>query len=357
MKPRRQEGVTASDGSQRTVTTVHYAFVPSPEHTIIGHPEGPSRFRFLPAHRPLDLPVQLTKVQPVTLHNEILTTVHDADYLTHLRRVMKQGSGLLDHGDTYFTSKSFRAARRAAGAAVAVAEACLSASRPLGVSIARPPGHHATAGQALGFCLLNNVALAARFAQSQGLQRVMIVDFDVHHGNGTQDIFYDDGSVLFVSIHQSGIFPGTGSLSERGAGDGLYSTVNVPLPPGVGHEGYMGLAKVLLPRLADRFRPDLLLLSGGFDGHWSDPLAGLRLTTQTYYKLGDLFRSIAQEHCEGKVAYVQEGGYVAQALARALHVMVRGLLGLEPEVDDMQPQRREETDISELMDYIRQLHG
>lgn len=338
-------------------STVTYAFVPSPEHAIVGHPESPGRFRHLNPKEPLDLPIQLSRTKPATLHNEVLTAVHDPGYLSHLRRVVKAGSGLLDHGDTYFTSKSFRAARRAAGAAVAVTEACLSTSTSLGLSIARPPGHHATGGQALGFCLLNNVALAARFAQRKGLKRVMIFDFDVHHGNGTQDIFYDDPSVLFVSFHQRGIFPGTGLLEERGAGDGFGTTVNVPLPAGVGHEGYLHLTEALLPKLADRFRPELLLLSGGFDGHWKDPLAGLRLTVQTYYELGRLLRPLAETHCQGKVGYIQEGGYMAEVLARALQAIVRGLLGLGSEVDDMKPKQREETDISELMDRIMQLYG
>ncbi len=336
------------------MTTVHYAFVPSPEHVLVGHPESPLRFRELDGKAPLDLPLELKRVQPAKLNDDDLAQVHDRDYIRHLRRSMREAPGILDHGDTYFTAESLRAARRAAGAAVAVSRAVVQGQSGLGVSIARPPGHHATSNQALGFCLLNNVALAARSLQHDGLQRVMIVDFDVHHGNGTQDIFYEDPNVLFVSFHQRGIFPGSGRLEERGRGAGEGTNFNVPLPAGVGHQSYLEIARELLPRLAIQFEPEVLLLSAGFDAHWKDPLAGLRLSGRTYFDLGTLFREIAAEHCSDRIVAIQEGGYLAAVLADALHATVRGLTGLEAPPDPMPAPDRSEPETAPLLEQILQ---
>ena len=210
------------------------------------------------------------------------------------------------------TSAAIRSRRRrlAAGGLCNVVGAVLQGEAANGFALVRPPGHHATPDRAMGFCLYNNVAIAARAAQAEhGLERVLIVDFDVHHGNGTQDAFYEDGSVLFFSTHQYPFYPGTGHWRETGSGRGAGTTVNVPMPAGVGDSGYFEAFDTVLAPIARRFQPQFILVSAGYDAHWNDPLAGMHLSIPGYAALIDRLLVLADELCGGRMVLTLEGGY------------------------------------------------
>jgi acetoin utilization deacetylase AcuC-like enzyme len=210
-------------------------------------------------------------------------------------------------------------------------DAVLDGTVDVAVSLARPPGHHATADRAMGFCLLNHVAVAARHAQARGMERVAIVDFDVHHGNGTQDIFYADGSVLYISLHQRGIYPGTGATEEVGEGKGTGTTLNIPLPAFAGDEAFEEAVVDLVEPALQAFRPALLLASAGFDAHFRDPLANLRVSGAGFHALAARLSAFADRCCEGRMALVLEGGYDLPALANSVVNVVRALRGEPPD--------------------------
>jgi acetoin utilization deacetylase AcuC-like enzyme len=209
----------------------------------------------------------------------------------------------------------------------------------------------------MGFCLFNNVALAARRALDAGLERVMIVDFDVHHGNGTQDRFYDSGQVLFLSTHQQGIYPGTGRLEEVGAAAGQGHNLNLPLPAGAGDAAFAAIFDQVIRPAARRFGPQLLLVSAGFDAHWADPLASLGLSTTGFFRLAQSLRGLAAEVCGGRICLVLEGGYDGQALADSVLAALCALLGDESAPDPLGPAPHREPDIARLLEQVRTLHG
>jgi len=250
-----------------------------------------------------------------------LARVHHAEYVERLGR--SAGRWQSWDEDTYAAPGSVDAARRAAGGAIELVNTLVSGRSSRGVALLRPPGHHAGPAGAMGFCLLNNVALAAAHARAQGVGRVLIVDFDVHHGNGTQDAFYADPSVLFVSLHQFPFYPGTGSASEVGTGDGRGFTLNVPLAAGADDGVYAAaFARLVLP-VAESFAPELVLVSAGFDAHQSDPLGGMRLTAAGYRRMAsDLGRALPNV----PIGMLLEGGYDLDALEASLAAALEGLL-------------------------------
>jgi acetoin utilization deacetylase AcuC-like enzyme len=282
-----------------------------------GHPERPERLlaivRELDAH---GIPEsELERPAPADL--ALVTEVHARDYVAALQRSALWGGGYWEP-DTHIGARSFDAALSAAGGAVAAVDAAMAGARAA-FSIARPPGHHALPDDALGFCLLNNVAIAAQHAVTQyGLERVLIVDWDVHHGNGTQAIFDERSDVLLYSTHQYPFYPGTGAAKEMGTGPGEGYTVNVPLPAGVGDAGYVRLFIETLVPLARRYRPELILISAGYDAHLADPLGGMAVTVAGFAELARIVRGLADELAEGRVAAVLEGGYDTDALAKSV---------------------------------------
>ena len=225
------------------------------------------------------------------------------------------GERLLDSMDTAICPESARVARLAVGSLVALCRRTVRGELAGGFAAIRPPGHHAERDLAMGFCLFDNVAIAARYLQErEGLERVLIVDWDVHHGNGTQHLFEDDPSVFFFSLHQWPLYPGTGARDERGRGAGLGATLNCPLPPGTGDAGFLAALTDDLVPAAERFRPQFVLLSAGFDAHRADPLAQLEVTTQAYGEATRIVREIARRHAEGRFVSTLEGGYDLDAL-------------------------------------------
>lgn len=243
--------------------------------------------------------------------------VHNPAMLAHLECVAAAGGGWLD-SDTVVRPESVEVARMAAGGAINAVDAMLTGQIDRAFVVARPPGHHATAERAMGFCLLNTVAIAAAHAIATGLERVAIIDWDVHHGNGTQDIFYGRADVLYCSLHQSPLYPGTGAREETGTGAGAGHTVNVPLPPGTDGDRFLDAFRHDIVPAIDRYAPRLLMISAGYDAHGNDPVGGMALTDQAFRALMRDAIVLAERHCEGKLLAVLEGGYHSQTLARCV---------------------------------------
>ena len=298
------------------------AFIYDPiflEHlTPPGHPEQPQRvgmaMKVLEALHWLERD-GLVLLTPRMATVDELATVHEREYIQQVKELSLEaerrgeGHALLLGTDTYVSAKSYEAARKAAGAPLVAINAILQGEINNAYCLVRPPGHHAVAEAAMGFCIFNNVAVAARYALDRyGLERVMIVDYDVHHGNGTQEMFYDDPRVLYFSIHQAPFFPGTGLSDERGEGASLGTNVNVPLPAGAGFETYEPIFRQVLAPIADRFRPQLMLVSAGFDAHWKETVAntglarpGMLISTAGFAKLNQMLIDIANAQCDGRL--------------------------------------------------------
>lgn len=297
-------------------------------HDTGNHPESAERLIAIRSHlAAVGLLDRLIPLTPQQATPEQLARVHTPEYLAHLvRAVPSAGRAYLDP-DTVLSPHSLEAATLAAGGVCAAADQVLRGAVSAAFCAVRPPGHHAESGRGMGFCLYNHVAVAARDLQARhGLRRVAIIDWDVHHGNGTQEIFYRDPSVFYFSIHQYPHYPGTGRPEEEGAGEGKGLTLNVPLPAGGGDEDYLEVfRKVLRPALR-KFRPEFLLLSAGFDAHREDPLAQMRLTETGYYELTREILGAAQESGHRRIVSVLEGGYHLQALARSVEAHLRALM-------------------------------
>jgi acetoin utilization deacetylase AcuC-like enzyme len=322
-------------------------------HAYPGHPERPDRLRaimqLLRSSGTLDR-MQALEFEPALL--EHVTPVHQPRYLQALRQICANGGGHLDQ-DTYVNADSYDIALLAAGACVALADAVQLRQVDNGIAFVRPPGHHASMAQGMGFCLLNNVAIAARYLlDTYGLARIMIVDFDVHHGNGTENIFYDDPRVLYVSTHQYPHYPGTGHWQDVGRGEGVGANLNVPLPPRVGDKGYRAaFDEVILP-YAERFGPEFIFLSAGFDAHHRDPLGEMQLSVAGYAGLTRSLLHVADKLCGGRLAVVLEGGYDLDAIAQGALAVCRVLLGDQEVPDPLGPPIRAEDSVE---DYIHQL--
>jgi acetoin utilization deacetylase AcuC-like enzyme len=296
-----------------------------------GHPERISRAEVLLSVA-TDLRTAGAEVtEPRRVTDDELLRVHDADYLTQLRETAGRAVAL--DPDTFTSPESYEVARLAAGAATGAVDAVLEGGKGTrAFALVRPPGHHAERARAMGFCLFNNVALAAAHARARGVARVAIVDYDVHHGNGTQASFYQDPNVLFISSHQFPYYPGTGAAGEIGAGTGRGFTVNLPLAAGGTDADYERVfAEVGFPVLR-QFAPELILLSAGFDAHADDPLGGMRLTAAEFVRLTAAIATVADECCEGRVVALTEGGYDLKALADCTRAVGQTLGGDAPDV-------------------------
>jgi acetoin utilization deacetylase AcuC-like enzyme len=294
----------------------------------VPHPEQPARLTAI--RRGLIstlLENGAERVAPRMARTEELTRVHSPEHVAELERDLARGTGVIDD-DTFISAGTHDATWLAAGGAALLGERLMAAREPsIGVLTARPPGHHATRTRAMGFCLLNNVAVAATSALNAGAQRVAILDWDVHHGNGTQAIFEDDPRVLFLSLHQWPLYPGTGRSDEVGVGPGRGSTVNMPLPPRADARDYAAAYKQVAMPAIEQFKPDLLLLSCGFDAHKDDPLGGMLLEDQDYGAMTTMMLELEQRLGLGKLGVVLEGGYDLGALERAGHAVAQALLG------------------------------
>jgi len=287
------------------------------------HPERPERFEAVV--RALE-PLGLARLEPRAATEDELLLCHTRPYLETARRDIASGRLWLSTGDTDIGPNSWEVAARAAGGVLNAVDAVLAGRARNAFCAVRPPGHHATASRGMGFCIFNNVALAARYAQRRhGVGRVLIVDWDVHHGNGTQDIFYTDPSVFFFSTHQWPLYPGTGRADETGAGPGEGTTMNFPFPAGSGRTEILGAVEQSLVPAMESFRPELVLVSAGFDSRIDDLLGRFTLTDGDFADLTAAVMAIAERHARGRVVSVLEGGYNLAGLASAAAAHVAAL--------------------------------
>lgn len=342
------------------MTTAYVSDARYIEHDFPGHVEHAGRIQAVweQLEQQNILP-QLLHLPATSVSDEQILSGHSHGLLQRLNDVSLQDRVVRIDQDTYGLPISLEIARLAAGGVITAVDAVLSGAAENALSIVRPPGHHATPERAMGFCLLNNIAIAARHAQDyHGISRILVIDYDVHHGNGTQDIFYDDASVLFVSLHQSPYYPGTGNLDEIGAGPGHGFTLNLPIAAGHGDESYQDLFEHIVEPVARRFDPELTLISAGFDAHWVDPLASMRLSLSGYDWLARRCISLAEQHCGGKIVFVMEGGYDLPALAHGWCNIAYALLGQDTLSDPYgdAPSAHGRGAIAPSIEKARQIH-
>lgn len=294
------------------------------------HPESPERLQAimerLESAKLLEKTVQIT---PEFAEEGDVLSVHDKKYLDSLEKACRRGDMTLDAGDTYLCRHSYNIALLSAGGAIAGVKAVAEGAMDRAFCAVRPPGHHASRDVGMGFCLLNNVAVAARYLQAKfGVGKVLIVDWDVHHGNGTQSVFLEDPSVFFFSVHEhpTFIYPGTGRRWEIGKGKGEGATLNAPMAPGSGDDEYRVIFEQHLIPAVERFRPEFLLVSAGFDAHADDPLADIRLSYEGYRFMTREVIALADRFCGGRLVSVLEGGYEISSLTNCIEIHVRELI-------------------------------
>jgi acetoin utilization deacetylase AcuC-like enzyme len=328
-------------------------------HDTGEHPENARRLEaILAGLERSGLKQRLTLISPRPATSAELGLVHEKTYLARIKEVADIGGGWLD-ADTVMSPGSYEAALYAAGGAIRAVDAVTAGEVSSAFALVRPPGHHATPHKAMGFCIFNNVAIAASYAMKTfGLDRVAIIDFDVHHGNGTQEAFYDDPAVLYVSTHQYPHYPGTGAIEETGSGRAAGTNVNIPLPRGCGDAEYERVFQQIIVPVVRRFRPALLLASAGYDAHWSESLADMRLTVSGYAKIAGIINEMAVVLCRGRLVLCLEGGYSLEAMASAVGDTFNVLLG-DAGIEDPfgPPSRSSAPDIDALLAAVKKTHG
>jgi acetoin utilization deacetylase AcuC-like enzyme len=292
-----------------------------------GHPERPERYDAIThAFEQAGLTKSLARIEKRFATEDEIAACHSHAYIQKVKREIGAGARELSTGDTNVGPRSLDVALEAAGGVMNAVDAVIGRKAANAFCAVRPPGHHARPEQGMGFCIFNNVAIAARYAQRKhGIGKVLIADWDVHHGNGTQDIFYADGSVFFFSTHQSPWYPGTGPIDETGEGKGKGCTMNCPFPAGSGHREILGVFREKLAPAADQFKPDLVLLSAGFDSRINDPLGQFTLSDEDFAELTAIALEIAAKHAGGRLISVLEGGYNLSGLASSATTHVRAL--------------------------------
>jgi len=320
-----------------------------------GHPERPERLAAV-GDAIAARSDALERVEPRPATPEEILRVHRRTHLEALERATAQAPVRLDP-DTYLGPSSLEIARLAAGSSIDLVRAVCRGELDAGLAAIRPPGHHAEDDRAMGFCLLNNVAIAARAAQAEeGVERILILDWDVHHGNGTQHSFEEDPSVLYASTHQFPFYPGTGDFGEAGVGRGLGTTLNVPLPVGCGDVEYAAVAERILVPATRSFRPELILVSCGFDAHRDDPLAGMQLSSEGFSSLSRTMRHLADDLCGGRLVLLLEGGYALSGLREGTAATLDVLLDPSPRAP-LEAQVGSGTHIEAVLERVQQVHA
>jgi len=329
-----------------------FTFVPSREHQYPDHPERPGRLDVL---EPLLHSISAEKIEATPATHDQVARVHQPQVIKAIEEVCKDGPGIIDQAPTYITRTSYQDALLAAGGVIACTRAVLNGDAKNAFAIVRPPGHHAEPDRPMGFCLFNNVAIAAREALTNGMDRVMVIDYDAHHGNGTQAACMDDDRFGFISTHQWGIYPGTGWIEDAPQAKGRL--VNVPLHSFAGDEVFARVADEIFKPVVEKFRPQMLLISAGFDAHWSDPLTSLGLSTRGFFNISKKLVELAEEYCNNKIVFVLEGGYdphnVANGVTAVFDALTNSRLGKD--AGDLSPHR--EPDHESRIAEIRKWHG
>ena len=328
------------------------------EHDTGSHPENSQRLVAIMSHlEKTGLINQATTLSPRAASVEELEMVHAPEYISEIKNKAEGGGGWLDP-DTVMCPKSYEAALYAAGGVLTAVEAVMKGEVNSAFALVRPPGHHATHNRAMGFCIFNNVAIAAKFSLANfNLERVLIADFDVHHGNGTQEAFYADPKVLYFSTHEYPFYPGTGSMDEIGAGEGEGFTVNFPMTAGWGDEEYLRAFNEVLVPVARRFHPQLILVSAGFDAHWADDLAMMQVSVTGFAQMVEVLKNLAAELCQGRLVFTLEGGYNLQVLTSSVKATFDVLMGSSEIVDPLGKSPRGKVGgFEEHIEKIKRIH-
>jgi len=333
----------------KTVST----FVPSRSHEFPDHPERPGRLDVL---EPLlnSLPATVEQINAAPATPDQIARVHLPQLIQAIEKVCQQGPGIIDHAPTYITQTSYQDALLAAGGVIACTQAVLQGDAQNAFAIVRPPGHHAEPDHAMGFCIFNNIAIAAQEALASGLERVMVIDYDAHHGNGTQAACLNDKRFGFISTHQWGIYPGTGWIND--APHAKRRLVNVPLHSFAGDRVFARVADEIFKPIVESFRPQMLLISAGFDAHWNDPLTSLGLSTQGYYNISKKLVDLAEEYCNSKIVFVLEGGYDPHNVANGAMAVFDALTNSPLQRDAHDPSPHPEPDHESRIAEIRAWH-
>ncbi|KAL5993053.1 Polyamine deacetylase hdac10 [Asimina triloba] len=369
----------SSSNVELSEARVLYCAAPAMGHNQESHPESNTRvpailnalekMELTSKHRGSDV-IEIQNFRPASVDD--IASVHTRNYVIGLEKAMSTASenGLVfieGSGPTYATATTFEESLIAAGAGISLIDSVVAASKvsqnpPVGFALIRPPGHHAIPKGPMGFCVFGNIAVAARYAQRvHGLKRVLIIDFDVHHGNGTNDAFYEDPDILFISTHQNGSYPGTGKFEDIGQGNGKGMTLNIPLPGGSGDNAMRSVFDEVIAPSAQRFKPDIILVSAGYDAHVLDPLASLQFTTATYYMLASNIKQLARQLCGGRCVFFLEGGYNLQSLSYSVADTFRALLGEPSKASDFddpailydEPSKR----VKDAIQRAKQIHS
>jgi len=330
------------------------------KHDTGQHPENASRLEAIISHlEQTQLIRQLTLIKPRAASIEELSLVHSEQHIAHVQEVGQGGGGWLD-ADTVMSPGSYQAALYAAGGVIGATEEVMNGEIASAFALVRPPGHHATSQRAMGFCLFNNIAIAAKYALAKyKLDRIAIIDFDVHHGNGTQESFYDSPQVLYISTHESPFYPGTGSVDETGKGEARGTTVNIPLPAGCSDTEYLLVFEQIIVPVVRRFSPQLILVSAGYDTHWADGLAMMQVSVTGFAQMARIIKGLADELCGGRLVFTLEGGYNLTALAASVKATFDVLLGNASIEDPLgkSPRRLATPGIASLISKIMEIHN
>lgn len=296
------------------------------------HPECPERLAHIYSMLPSIDAAGIIYITPRMATHEEVAFVHDMSYVERIAATNAAGHTRLDP-DTSASPKTYEAALLAAGGTLSLADSILAGEVESGFALVRPPGHHAERSRAMGFCIFNNIAVAARYLQrSKGLGRILIVDFDLHHGNGTQHCFYSDPTVLYFSTHQFPYYPGTGWYEETGEGRGKGYNINIPMSYGMNDDDYLFVFREVLSPVADIFKPEIVLVSAGFDAYYNDPLGGMSVTERGYSAMTGILLNISKKHCRGMSLFALEGGYDLPGLASSTKAVITKMKG-EPAFD------------------------
>ncbi len=329
-----------------------YAYVPSRSHKYPDHPERPGRLDVL---EPQLASFHAEKIEAKRAAREQAARVHLPELILAIEEVCKQGAGIIDHAPTYVTQTSYEDALLAAGGVIECTRAVMNGDAQNAFAIVRPPGHHAEPHRAMGFCIFNNISIGAQEALANGMDRVMVIDYDAHHGNGTQETCMNDERFGFISTHQWGIYPGTGWIDDAPHARGRL--VNVPLHSRAGDKTFARIHDEIFMPVVEKFKPQMLFISAGFDAHWSDPLTSLGVSTQGFFDISKKLVQLADEYCDGKIVFVLEGGYDPQNVAHGVDAVFGALTNspLKFEARDLSPHR--EPDHESRIDEIRKWHG
>jgi acetoin utilization deacetylase AcuC-like enzyme len=326
------------------------SFVPSYGHLYPGHPEEPGRLSLVNTTR-----TGVKWILPSPASPSEIQKVHSSELIKNIKLATEEGPGVIDYAPTFVTATTYEDALLAAGATLDLTRKVMNSNTENAFAIVRPPGHHAEPQRSMGFCIFNNIAIAAQDALDSGAERVLIVDYDAHHGNGTQAYALNNKRVAYLSTHQELIYPESGTIED--APNAKKRIVNVPLPVHAGIVSFsLVMSQIAIP-FVESFNPSLILVSAGFDAHWNDPLTSLGLTTSGFYQISRRLVSLAKEYCDGKIVFVLEGGYNAKNVARGVDAVFAALSGSSVMVETTTLSPYREPNIEERVSQIRNYHN